>query len=424
VLLLDYPARSREDQQDAWLDFVMRWQQITGPVMAKGVEDTALYNDNRLISLNDVGGEPEVKADPVTAFHDFNQQRRAHWPHTLNATSTHDTKRSEDARARINVLSEMPEVWQDHLQQWLSWNQDKTCLINDMPVPDANAELLIYQTMLGAWPLLEADVPQFQERLKAYVLKASREAKVLTSWLSPRPDSEAALMSFVDALFEPSTTNRFMMDFLALQRQIAFYGAINSLSQVLLKTVSSGVPDVYQGTELWDLSMVDPDNRRPVDFSQRQVLLDGLLEAEKQDWRALLSDLLQSWSDGRIKLYVTHKALGARNANRQAFLEGQYTSLRADGPQQDHIIALARHHGDTWMIAVVPRLPSRLSTVGEFPLGNRVWETSELIRPDAAPTTWSNVLTGERLEASSASGHVKLSDIFSQFPLALLVGTT
>jgi (1->4)-alpha-D-glucan 1-alpha-D-glucosylmutase len=422
--LLDFPARCSEEQQDDWLEFVRRWQQLTGPVMAKGVEDTALYNYNCLISLNDVGGEPEVEAVPVEAFHAFNQERMSKWPHTINATSTHDTKRSEDVRARINVLSEMPEVWQDHLRQWTRWNQEQKRLVNGLPVPDANTELLMYQTMIGAWPLSEADLPQFQERLKAYMIKAAREAKVLTSWLSPMPDHEAALMTFVDSILASSVTSHFMPDFLAFQTRVAFYGAINSLAQVLLKTVSPGVPDFYQGTELWDLSLVDPDNRRPVDFTKRQALLDSLFEAEQNDWHSLLRDLLQSWDDGRVKLYVTHKALRTRNANRNVFLEGQYTSLRTTGPKRDSVIAFVRHHGETWIIAVAPRLPSRLSEVGEFPLGERVWESSELILPAAAPRMWSNVFTGERPAVIPTSDNLRLSEIFSRFPIALLIGST
>jgi (1->4)-alpha-D-glucan 1-alpha-D-glucosylmutase len=423
AVFLDFPARCSEDQQDDWLEFVRRWQQLTGPVMAKGAEDTALYNYNALISLNDVGGEPEVEAAPVEAFHAFNQERMSKWPHTLNATSTHDTKRSEDVRARINVLSEMPETWQDHLRQWTRWNQEQKRLVNGLPVPDVNTELLIYQTMIGAWPLSETDIPQFQERLKAYGIKAAREAKVLTSWLSPMPDHEAALMTFVDSIFEPAGTTRFMPDFVAFQKRVAFYGAINSLSQVLLKTVSPGVPDFYQGTELWDLSLVDPDNRRPVDFTKHQVLLHSLFEEEKNDWNSLLRELLRSWSDGRVKLYVTYKALHTRNANRNVFLEGQYTPLRATGPKHDDVIAFVRLHGDTWIIAVAPRLPSRLSEVGEFPLGERVWGSSELILPAAAPRTWSNVFTGERPEVMPDSNHLRLSELFSRFPVALLIGT-
>jgi (1->4)-alpha-D-glucan 1-alpha-D-glucosylmutase len=291
-------------------------------------------------------------------------------------------------------------------------------------VPDANTELLMYQTMIGAWPLSEADLPQFQERLKAYMIKAAREAKVLTSWLSPMPDHEAALMTFVDSILASSVTSHFMPDFLAFQTRVAFYGAINSLAQVLLKTVSPGVPDFYQGTELWDLSLVDPDNRRPVDFTKRQALLDSLFEAEQNDWHSLLRDLLQSWDDGRVKLYVTHKALRTRNANRNVFLEGQYTSLRTTGPKRDSVIAFVRHHGETWIIAVAPRLPSRLSEVGEFPLGERVWESSELILPAAAPRMWSNVFTGERPAVIPTSDNLRLSEIFSRFPIALLIGST
>jgi (1->4)-alpha-D-glucan 1-alpha-D-glucosylmutase len=289
-------------------------------------------------------------------------------------------------------------------------------------MPDTNTELLLYQTLVGAWPLFEADVPQFHERFKTYVIKAAKEAKVLTSWLSPLPDTEAALLSFVDAILEPSVTNHFLTDFLAFEKQIAFYGALNALSQVLLKIVSPGVPDFYQGTELWDLSMVDPDNRRPVDFVERQVLLDRLREAEHRDWHALLRGLLQSWRDGRVKLYVTHKTLHARHAHRHTFLQGQYTSLMATGAKRDHVVALARHHGDTWIIAVAPRLLSRLCEVDAFPLGERVWEAGEIILPHDAPRRWSNVFTGESLEVTSAASGLRLADLLLRFPLALLIG--
>ena len=419
VLLPTDAARLSEDQQRDGLAFAMRWQQFTGPAMAKGVEDTALYNYNCLTSLNDVGGEPVLDGDPVAAFHACNQERLAAWPHTLNATSTHDTKRSEDVRARINALAEMPDAWRDRLHRWRRWNQGHKPMAAS---PDANTEWLIYQTLIGAWPLAAVEVPSFRDRVKAYVIKAAREAKELTSWLSPQSENEAALQTFVDAVLDPNADNLFLEDFLVFQGSIAFYGAINALSQVLLKIVSPGAPDFYQGTELWDLSLVDPDNRRPVDFDHRQELLEDLTAAENRDRHALLADLLLSWRDGRIKLYVTHKALQLRNAYPQVFQQGSYAPLAITGAKRDCIVALARQHGDAWVIAAAPRLPTQLAEAGVWPLGETSWRTDALILPHGAPAAWTNVFTGDTANVESQG--LQLAELMRRFPVALLIGHT
>ena len=421
MLLLDLPASPAPEQKEGWLRFVMRWQQFTGTVMAKGFEDTALYTYNGLVSLNEVGGAPRASELSVEAFHRHNIAQR--WPHTLNTTSTHDTKRGEDVRARINVLSEFPEAWERCLARWMRWNQVKKLRINGQLVPDPNMEMLLYQTLIGAWPLSEEEVTEFKERVKAYMFKAAREAKAFTSWLSPNPEYENALLTFVGSILENSEQNDFLRDLLQFQKRAAYYGAFNALAQVLLKVASPGVPDFYQGGELWDLSLVDPDNRRPVDFQKRIRLLDDLVRQEAQGQLSLTRELLSSWQDGRIKLYVTYKALSVRRAYRGVFSEGDYIPLQVRGLRQEHICTFARGWGKTWVVIAVPRLLTKLVRVGMLPLGRRVWGEDVLLLPEGAPQHWLHVFTEETLEVSPTPKGVPLSNVFRRFPVALLVGT-
>ena len=297
------------------LRFVMKWQQLSGPVMAKGFEDTALYLYNRLISLNDVGGDPSRARLSVDGFHAANQERLNHWAHTLNGTSTHDTKRGEDHRARIHVLSELPGVWEQRVGKWSQWNRLKKGVVKGQLVPDSNEEFFLYQTLIGAWPISKEEVPAFKGRIKAHLIKAAREAKIHTSWIDPDEAHEKALLSFVDGVLEDEASNKFLEDFFKFQQKIAFYGAINSLGQSLLKVLSPGVPDLYQGTELWDLSLVDPDNRRPVDFSTRIKLLDELKGHELGGPEGFAKELLANWRDGGIKLYLLSEALEFRRTH-------------------------------------------------------------------------------------------------------------
>ncbi|HUF19094.1 MAG TPA: malto-oligosyltrehalose synthase, partial [Thermoanaerobaculia bacterium] len=265
VLLLEMPAYA-EDRREEWLGFLMRWQQFTGPVMAKGVEDTSFYIYNRLISMNEVGGEPSSDVSrAVDQFHEFNAERAERWPHALNGTSTHDTKRSEDVRARINVISELAGAWNSAVLRWMRMNEKKKRAVRGRPVPHPNEEILIYQTLAGAWPLDKRDVSGLPERLEQFLIKAAREAKLHTTWLRPDDEYEEALTGFARRLLRRSKDG-FLDDFLRLQEKISYYGFLNSISQVALKATSPGVPDFYRGTEIWDLSLVDPDNRRPVDY--------------------------------------------------------------------------------------------------------------------------------------------------------------
>jgi (1->4)-alpha-D-glucan 1-alpha-D-glucosylmutase len=421
ILCLDFPAYLTSERKEVWLRCVSRWQQLTGAIMAKGFEDTALYTYNRLISLNEVGGDPSSSGIPTDEFHRRNLTRAARWPHTLNATSTHDTKRSEDVRARIDVLSEIPEEWERHLTQWNLWNRPKKQRVKGLLVPEPNMEILLYQTLIGAWPFSEKEVPDFKERLKAYIVKAAREAKAFTSWLPPNQKYESALIKFLEAILERSGKNEFLGDFLEFQRQIAYYGAFNSLAQLLLKITSPGVPDFYQGTELWDFSLVDPDNRRPVDFKQRIKLLNGLIHKEVEKQQSLAKQVLESWQDGRVKLYVTYKALNFRRGQTDLFLYGDYIPLQPLGRRQEHVCAFARRQGETWAIIAVPRLLTKLINVRTPPLGRRVWGDDILFLPEDAPERWLHIFTGETVEVSSVTKGISLSRVFSIFPVALLV---
>lgn len=422
VLILDLPNTLSQEQKGQWQNFVLRWQQLTGAIMAKGVEDTTLYCYNRLVSLNDVGSEPDSLGLSVDDFHQRLLARQENWSYTLNTTSTHDTKRSEDVRARINVLSEIPEEWENHLTRWRRWNEAKKQLVNGLPVPEPNTEILLYQTLVGAWPLYEKQVPEFKQRLKAYMVKAVREAKVFTDWLSSNLDYENALTTFLESILDSTKENAFLEDFLQFEKQIAFYGSLNSLSQVLLKITSPGVPDFYQGMELWDFSLVDPDNRRPVDFKTRATLLDELTQYEVQGQEPLIQQVLNSWEDGRVKLYVTYKGLNVRKSYSEIFQDGEYIPLQVIGHRQEHVCAFARRRQTGCALVVIPRLLTKMVRVGIIPVGQDVWGEDLLLLPEGMSEGWLNIFTGEKLKASGTPNGLKLSGILCRFPVALLTG--
>jgi (1->4)-alpha-D-glucan 1-alpha-D-glucosylmutase len=420
VLFLELPAALAEEQRREWLHFVKRWQQFTGPIMAKGLEDTAAYVYNPLVSLNEVGGCYEAVSPE--AFHEFNRQRQRDWPHTLNASTTHDTKRSEDVRWRLHVLSEMPAEWETSLKLWRGLNRHHKREVNGLAVPDAPQEVLLYQTMLGAWPLDPEDLPEFTRRLQDYLIKAAREAKVHTRWISPELEHEQALSAFVEAILDEPRNISFLREFHRLQTRLAFWGALNSLTQVLLKIASPGVPDFYQGTELWDLSLVDPDNRRPVDFPLRAELLKDIQKKEKKGAKPLVNDLLINWKTGALKLFVTRRALTFRRRASDLFGQGDYIPLVAAGEGENHLVAFARRLGDHWCLAAAGRFFSRLSPPGQFPLGKAAWGETLLRLPPEAPAEWRQVFTDDLLTASPApEGRVlPLHRVFQDLPVALL----
>jgi (1->4)-alpha-D-glucan 1-alpha-D-glucosylmutase len=344
----------------------------------------------------------------------------------MNATSTHDTKRSEDVRARISVLSEIPEEWELCLIRWRQWNREKKALVNGSRVPAANEEILLYQTMLGAWPLAEEELPSFQERLRAYILKAAREAKAHTRWIDPNEEYEHELLRFVEAILRPAADNLFLNDFLKFQERISYHGALNSLAQVLLKIGSPGVPDFYQGTELWDFSLVDPDNRRPVNFQKRTLFLKDLKKRAAKGLRPLAQQLLSGWQDGRLKLFLMHQALNFRRAHLDLFLHGDYLPLAISGPQEEMALALARRQGPEWALVIVPRLTTRNSYPGLPPLGERAWDETLLHLPPEAPAIWKNVLTADTLQTTrlDQAQALPLKDVLRHFPVALLAGAS
>jgi (1->4)-alpha-D-glucan 1-alpha-D-glucosylmutase len=418
-LLLDFPDYVSEEEKRDWLHFAMRFQQVTGPVMAKGVEDTTLYGYNRLVSLNEVGGRPDHFGCSLEEFHNFNAKKRDLWPDSLNATSTHDTKRGEDLRARINVLSEMPDEWLKKLRTWIKINRGKKKRVQGLAVPDRNDEYFLYQTLIGAFPFSDADYPDFVQRIKAYIVKAVREAKIHTAWLKPDNEYEDAYVSFAERILARSQANAFLKDLIPFCRRVSHYGMLNSLSQTLIKITSPGVPDFYQGTELWDLNLVDPDNRRPVDFEKRRAMLAGIREEEDSNIDRLIQDLLATREDGKIKLFLIYRALKARRTHREIFRSGIYLPLESAGRFRSHVIAFAWRYQRQWAIVIAPRFFSHLIQAGKFPLGRPVWQDTELIMPNGAPATWRNVITNE---VFSAGQKQYVGDILLSFPVALLMG--
>lgn len=443
TLLLRNIDTFREEDRNDLVDFVMEMQQLTGPVMAKGLEDTAFYVYNRLVTLNEVGGHPEHFGISVADFHQGNIDRARHFPHSMLCTSTHDTKRSEDVRARISILSEMPDEWEGALGRWREHNAAHKTRVNGVPAPSANDEYLFYQTLLGAWHEELPGTPefsQFRERLVAYMEKATREAKIHTSWVNPNAEYDTATRNFVQNVLSETGEAPFIKDreVASMQRHIAYYGRYNSLAQVLLKLTAPGVPDTYQGTELWDFSLVDPDNRRPVEYQQRIWLLSNIkrrIHADEGNLLPLAQELHEQSADGRIKLYLIYRTLNVRREYDQLFAEGDYTPLEATGAQQAHVCAFARSRsaeaeegGQTQQVALVvaPRLVRRL--VGgadqQPPLGAAVWGETWLDLPQAqVGTRYHNAFTSEVLTVGEQQGKtgLALADIFAHFPVALLI---
>lgn len=417
-LLLEFGCCPSEAERERWIEFVMRFQQFTGPLMAKGFEDTTLYIYNRLLSLNEVGGTPDIFGIDLGEFHRFNQRRFQDWAHTLNATSTHDTKRGEDIRARLNVLSEMPEDWERSLKTWNKVNAKHKTKIGELRIPERNDEYLLYQTLVGAYPFRDDDYPGFSERIKQYMVKAVREAKVHTAWLKPDQQYEEGCLAFINGILTPSPENSFLGHFLPFQKRVAFYGIFNSLSQTLIKITSPGVPDFYQGAEFWDLNLVDPDNRRPVDFEERWRALAEIKGRATIDQAGLVRELLQTREDGRIKLFLILMGLRARKDYREVFVRGRYRPLEVLGSHRDHCIAYARETGEVRAVTIAPRFLVSLVREGDDPLGMNIWQDTRIPLENGFCRTWRNALTGEVLQARDA---LVVGEAIRSFPVALLV---
>jgi len=412
VLLLNFPENIDEKARGEHAHFVLKFQQVTGPVTAKGVEDTVFYIYNRLAALNEVGGEPQQFGISIDRFHERNLDRQHNWPASLLATSTHDTKRSEDVRARILAISELAEDWRRSLTRWRAVNRRWKKRIEDAEAPDANEEYLLYQTLLGTWPIHSGaamrDVgPEYAERIQAYMAKALNEAKINTSWIQPNDEWLAATREFVEKILDTGPKNKFLPLFLPFAEQIARFGAINSLSQTLLKLTSPGVPDIYQGNEIWDFSLVDPDNRRGVDYVKRREMLNCLSSSTPEE-------LLRTWPDGHIKMFLTQRVLHFRREHVDLFQRGNYLPLRATGAFADCCVSFARELNGQWIIVIAPRLSAR---VGFPPIGDKWKDTGVEIAESLRANNAHELFTNNSIRL--ADRQLNLADALSILPFAV-----
>lgn len=401
LLTTDLIATPRSGfSREAVVRFAMKVQQYCGPVMAKGLEDTAFYRYNRLLSLNEVGGHPEQFGTAVSAFHKANAERAESWPHAMLSTSTHDTKRGEDTRARLHVLSEIPEEWERNIQAWSRIVRARRGDVEGTAPPDHNDEYLLYQLLVGAWPAdltdvgeLDSDaVAQFSSRVEGAMIKAVREAKIHTDWTAPNEAYEASILSFIRDCLDTSRSNPFLDSFRPLQARIARLGMINSLSQTIAKLTVPGVPDLYQGSELWDLSLVDPDNRRVVDYRARRDLCDRSDDGES------LAGLFDHWQDGALKFAVTRRLLTLRADRPGLFANGDYQPLDVTGARADHLCAFARHRNGEQVVTIFPRLVAGLEE-------RAGWGDTAVTLPESASRRrWRDVLSGARLETADRDG--------------------
>jgi len=431
VLTLAAADRKSPAYYDQVLAFAMKFQQFTSPVMAKGLEDTSAYIYHRLLSLNEVGGDPRQFGVTRTAFHRANQARAENWPHAMLATSTHDTKRSEDVRARLNVLSEIPAAWRLALRHWSRANRSLKRMVDGIPVPTANDEYFIYQTLLGIWPQGEPDKNEMARlgvRIAEYLVKAVREAKVYTSWINPNTAYEDAILAFADALINAPAESAFLTDFLPFQRRIARLGLLNSLSQTLIKLTVPGVPDIYQGCECWNFSLVDPDNRRPVDFGYRRTLLDALqilATLESKQRSAEVRALCDTLEDGRAKLLIVRTALALRKRWPDVFQKGSYLPLAAKGEHAVHLCAYARIAGERTVITVAPRFFAQLQGEADrLPLGEKVWGNTTVGLPfHRSGNKYSCAFTGKTHEPLQklSRWHLPVAQVLAEFPVGLIV---
>lgn len=434
------PIPSENHPLEPRLSFTMRFQQFTGPVHAKGVEDTAFYRHNVLLSLNEVGGNPAAPVTTIDAFHRANAERRDRWPFSMTTTATHDTKRGEDARARLNVLSELADEWAKTVSRWTRTNASLRSTVDGLPAPDRNDEYLYYQALLSVWPaeLASAAVPMrapdgLSTRLTAFMMKAACEAKLRTSWIAPDEAYGAAVTAFVEKTLDGPHAARFLPSFVPFARRVARAGAVNGLAQLALKLTAPGVPDVYQGNELWDLHLVDPDNRQPVDFGARRDALASLRSAfaladqrpgADGELARAVGELLEAWPDGRIKLWVTTRLLRRRQADPQLFLQGSYVPLHVEGPRWPRVVAFARYYERRGIMTIVPRLVANLGAADHgWPVGDAAWEDTVIRMPDSvAMGPVRNLITGETLSAVPADGAttLRLADILRTCPIGVL----
>jgi (1->4)-alpha-D-glucan 1-alpha-D-glucosylmutase len=423
VLLLLNPPHVLPDHREARLSFVLRWQQFTGPIVAKGLEDTALYVYHPLVSLNEVGGDPSPDAICPQEFVEFIAERQKRWPHSMNASSTHDTKRAEDVRARISVLSEMPQEWRTRLNRWAAMNEKYKIAVNDEAmVPDSNEEYFLYQTLLGMWPLEQSELDGVLERLRAYAVKAIREAMVHTRWTRPNLAHEEGFKKFIAAILDEKQNHAFLEDFFSFHRGIAFYGMLNSLSQTLLKITAPGVPDFYQGSELWDLRLVDPDNRGTVDFARRIELLRSLKQDASRETAGFAGELLKNWTDGRIKLYLISKALRFRQEFSELFTHGDFLPAEVSGERSQNVTAFFRVFQNQHALILAPKWLAGSGMEQSPSAQGKFWGNTSIVLPKNVAASWRNVLTDESVTAQGKQGAgLSVIDALKNFPVGLLL---
>jgi (1->4)-alpha-D-glucan 1-alpha-D-glucosylmutase len=407
-----------------------RFQQLSGPAMAKGVEDTAFYAYAPLLSRNEVGGGPDAPlARAAAAFHAANARRAAQWPDGLLAVTTHDTKRTADVRARLDVLSEIPAEWAQRVRLWRNLNLPHKRTVRGRRVPDPATVYHIFQAMVGIWPMTPlgvGDLETLRERIDGYMVKAVREAKVRTTWTDPDESFEDGLRADVEALFAPDRSPRFLDDLERFVARIARAGLWNALSRTALHLASPGVPDLYQGDELWTFALVDPDNRRPVSFEPRRRMLEEIERETAGDAESrarFLSELVANPEDGRLKLHVTRAALAARKERSAAFRSRIYVPLEAVGRSAGRVIAFGRGEGTERLLAVVPRFLAGHVLRGGAPTDPALWDGTDLPLPAGWPSRWTCVLSGRTLQAEPPHG-LRASDLFGILPVALLLADT
>ena len=400
--------------RNAVLHAAMRFQQYTGPVTAKGLEDTAFYRFNRFIALNEVGGHPTTFGRPLQAFHDANAERAEHWPHSMLTTSTHDTKRGEDTRARLAALSEFPDAWAEAATAWGKLLSPAPADADPDRQPDRNDEYALLQLVVGTCPIEllgetrdRGAVATFAERIKGAMTKALREAKIHSTWADPNEAYEGATLAFVDRMLTGERSEAFWTAALPFLRRVAKLGAENSVVQTVLKLTIPGVPDIYQGCELWDFSMVDPDNRRPVDFAERASALDAVRADLALGRAEAIASYAGSWRDGRLKLALTATLLALRRDHAALFADGSYEALAARGAEADAVCAFRRQAGSDEIVVAVARFPGRRETAG--------FDAATVL--DLPEGRWTDVLTGRVFGGDG----VGVAEIFAAISAAVLV---
>ncbi|HEX5229116.1 MAG TPA: hypothetical protein VFW44_15470, partial [Bryobacteraceae bacterium] len=427
VLLLEHPSGIDDGQRAERQLFALRFQQLSAPVMAKGVEDTAFYRYYPLTSLNEVGGDPAHFGVSVNAFHRRNLIRRELWPNGMNASSTHDTKRGEDVRARINVLSEIPGDWYRAIRRWRELNRGAKSRVGERHAPDANEEYLLYQSLVGTWPLYpmnEEEHRAYVQRIEGYMQKALHEAKIHTSWVNPNSEYEKAVTKFVERVLEPSPANLFLEDLRQFQAPIARAGMWNSIAQLVVKIASPGVPDFYQGNDLWAYDLVDPDNRHPVNYDVRRQMLKKLSDQARssEDRPALVDRLRENPCDGAIKLFITREALRFRREHRELFACGGYSGLSVEGNRARHVVAFERSLSNQTLLTVTGRFFLKLCNSHNQPV-REVWGNTIVALPEkTSARRFQDVFTGETVEAEERDSglFLPLNKVLTRCPVALL----